>query len=275
VIAPRTSIILPTYNAGDTLRESVESALAQTVGDFELLVVDDGSRVPAAETLAGISDARLTVIRLPRNRGVARARNIAVREARAPLLSQLDADDAWEPDYLEHILPCFDRPGVGLAYANATVLGNPDFATYVDDPAAQPVDTFPTLSRRNPAPATTVTMRADAVRAVGGYATWFYAGTDYHLYLKLAAAGWRFAYVDRLLARYRAPGLTGGITSNRTHAARSELAMWMGFGLRHPRLPLDRRRLLPTALRGYLRQVPAARRALRRVSRDLSPEAHN
>jgi glycosyltransferase involved in cell wall biosynthesis len=268
VTPPRTSVILPAWNAEATLREAVESALAQTVADFEMVVVDDGSRLPATECLAGLDDRRVRVIRLPRNRGVARARNAALKIARAPLVSQLDADDAWEPDYLERILPSFERPEVGLAYANAVVLGNPDFATYVDDPAAQPVDTFPALARRNPIPATTVTMRTAAVRAAGGYSTWFYAGTDYHLYLKLAAAGWRFAYVDRLLARYRAPELTGGITSNRRRAARSELAMWAAFAARHPRLPLDRGRLLRRAVRRYARQVPAAQRAVRTVRGD-------
>src|SRR5205085_10516848 len=78
VTRPRASIVLPAWNAGETLGESVASALAQTMGDFELLVVDDGSEVPAATTLAEVDDPRLRLITLPRNRGVARARNLAV-----------------------------------------------------------------------------------------------------------------------------------------------------------------------------------------------------
>jgi glycosyltransferase involved in cell wall biosynthesis len=265
--APRTSIILPAYNAEDTLRESVESALAQTVGDFELIVVDDASRIPAAEVIDGVGDERIRIIRFDENRRVAAARNTAIAAARAPLLSQLDADDAWEPGYLETILPCFDSDEVGLAYANATVLGNPEAATYVAEPARQPIDTFPDLAEGNPVPATTVTMRADAVRAVGGYASWIWAGTDYHLYLKLAAAGWRFAYVDELLARYRAPDITGGMTANRKRAARSELKMWIGFSMRHPLLPMRRHRRVWRAARRAARETPAAQRmhsALRR-----------
>jgi glycosyltransferase involved in cell wall biosynthesis len=267
VTGPRTSVILPVYNAEETLRESVESALAQTVGDFELIVVDDASTVPAADVLEGIDDHRIRMIRLEQNRGVAAARNFAIGKARAPLLSQLDADDAWEPRYLEAILPCFESERVGLAYANATVLGNPDFSTYVADRKAQPVSGFPALAEGNPIPATTVTMRADAVRAVGGYARWFWAGSDYHMYLKLAAAGWDFAYVDELLARYRAPDITGGMTSKRSRAARSELKMWIGFSLRHPRLPLGRHRRIWNALRRNARETGVARRVHSAVTR--------
>src|SRR5689334_2967553 len=116
---------MPAYNAHATVRESVESALAQTVPDLEVIVVDDASDPPIVEALTGVRDERLRVIRHERNRKAPAARNTALRAARAPLVSQLDADDTWEPDYLENVLPRFDDPAIGLTYTNAYVDGGP------------------------------------------------------------------------------------------------------------------------------------------------------
>ena len=235
---------MPAYRAELTVREAVESVLAQTMGDLELLVVDDASPVPVRDALAGVEDPRLRVIRRTRNGGPAAARNTALRYARATLVSQLDADDMWEPDYLEHVLPEFDQATIGLAYANARILGHPTgHDTYIFDPAPHPIDRFPKLAEQNPVPALTATMRASAVRAVGGYARWLPMAQDYHLYLKLAAAGWRFAYVDRKLARFRWPEPTRGRTYDRRRHELYELRMWTAFALRHPGIPGPKRQV--------------------------------
>ena len=103
--APRTTVMMPCYEAETMLRGAVDSVLSQTVGDLELVVVDDGSTVPVAEVLEDIRDPRLRIIRHAGNRGLSAARNTALAAARAPLVSQLDADDLWEPEYLESVLP--------------------------------------------------------------------------------------------------------------------------------------------------------------------------
>ena len=122
---PRTSVLMPAYRANATIRESVDSALAQTVGDLEVIVVDDGSPEPVADALADVRDPRLRLLRHDRNRKAPAARNTALRAARAPLVSQLDADDLWHPEYLENVLPRFDDPGVGLVYTNCDDRGAP------------------------------------------------------------------------------------------------------------------------------------------------------
>jgi glycosyltransferase involved in cell wall biosynthesis len=233
---------MPAYRAEATVRESVESVLAQSVSDLELIVVDDASPVPVEEVLDGIRDERLTVVRRRRNGGPAAARNTALQHARAPLVSQLDADDVWEHDYLEHVLPRFEEPGVGLVYANAQISGHPTgHDTYIFDPRPHPIDRFPKLAEQNPVPALTATMRADAVRAVGGYARWLPMAQDYHLYLKLAAAGWRFVYVDRKLACFRWPEATRGHTFDKRRHEHYQLRMWAAFALRHPLTPGPKR----------------------------------
>jgi glycosyltransferase involved in cell wall biosynthesis len=226
------------YNAEETLREAVESVLAQTLAELELIVADDGSVIPVSEVLADLTDPRVRIVRRVRNGGAGRARNSALAVARAPFVSQLDADDIWEPEYLESVLPEFGDPAVGLAYANATILGHPEgHDDYIGDPSIHPRDRFPDLAVANPIPSPTVTMRRDAVRRVGGYARRLRSVEDWHLYMRLAAAGWRFAYVDRRLARYRWPTAERGTSYDVRSLGRKATAAVTVIALRHPRLP--------------------------------------
>jgi glycosyltransferase involved in cell wall biosynthesis len=222
----------------------VESALAQTESRLELIVVDDGSRVPVTHVIGDIRDPRLRVLRHRRNRGPSAARNTALAVAHAPLVSQLDADDMWEPEYLETVLPRFEDPQVGLVYANATILGHPGgLDAYIVHPEVHPIDRFPKIAEQNPVPALTATMRTQAVRAVGAYAPWLWGVEDYHLYLKLAAAGWRFAYLHRRLARYRWPEPGRGVSYDHRRRELQELRMWLAFTVRHPATPGPRRQV--------------------------------
>ena len=235
---------MPAHDAGATIREAVDSVLGQTVSELELLVVDDGSAEPLRDALGDVQDPRLRLLRHSRRAGVSAARNTALAAARAPLISQLDADDRWEPDYLEWVLPRFEDESVGLVYADAHVVGAPAGRTgFVTDRARHPVNGVPSLAKgRNPIVAPTVTIRTGAARAAGGYATWLYGGSDLYLYLQLAEAGWRFAYVDRRLATYRWPR-TGSLAHPSRRRSRADVKLWAAFALRHPLVPGVARRL--------------------------------
>lgn len=247
----RTSVLMPAYRSEGTIRQAAESVLAQTAGDLELIVVDDCSPVPARDALAGIRDPRLRILRRQRNGGPGRARNSGLAAARAPLISQLDADDMWEPGYLERVLPRFGDERVGLVYTNARILDHPTgHDDYIGDGSIHPRDGFPELLDANPIPAPTVTARAAAVRAVGGWSRWLRFVADYNLYLKLAAAGWRFDYVDEQLARYRWPGPGGGLGYDHRRSARWRLGMAVAFACSHPGTE--------GVWRALARQVPAA-----------------
>lgn len=242
---PRTSVIMAAYNAVPAeLSEAVDSVLGQTVSDLELIVVDDGSDEPVADLLEGHGDERLRIVRHPMNRGLSAARNTALRLARAPLVSHLDSDDAWEPGYLEHVLPRFEDPGVGLVYTNAAILDHPSgHGTYIFDPEPHPIDSFPKIAEQNPIPLLTATARTEAVRRAGGYARWLRGTQDYYLWCRLAAAGWRFVFVDRKLARYRWPSDPQSLGYDRRRVELDELLMWFSFFLRHPDRPGPRRQL--------------------------------
>jgi len=236
--------MMAAHDSHATVRESVESVLAQTVPELELIVVDDGSQVPIADALSGIRDERLRVIRRERNRGPAVARNVALREARSEFVSQLDSDDLWHPDYLESVLPRFDDPDVGLVYANVRILRHPHGREIaIVNAPRHPVDYFPDICGPCPIPSPTVTVRREAIRGVGGYARWLRAAEDHHLYVKLARAGWRFDYVDRPLATYRYPTAESGMSHDLNRVRKQSLKMWIAFMLRHPLTPGPRRQV--------------------------------
>ena len=102
---PQVSIIIPTYNRADTIVRAVDSVLAQTFTDWELIIVNDGSTDNTAELLSGL-DARVKVINQP-NGGVTVARNTGLRYATGEFFAFLDSDDQWRGYHLELCLAFF------------------------------------------------------------------------------------------------------------------------------------------------------------------------
>ncbi len=101
---PKISVIIPTFNRSNLVRRAIDSVLAQTYRDFELLVVDDHSPVPVAEALTGISDPRLHLIRHEKNSGAPKARNTGIIQSCGEYVSLLDDDDEFLPQYLERLM---------------------------------------------------------------------------------------------------------------------------------------------------------------------------
>ncbi len=270
--APCVSVLTPAYNAELTIAESVGSALAQSVSDLEVIVVDDGSDQPIASALRAIGDDRLRIVRTVRNRGVSAARNSALALARAPIVAQLDADDCWHECHLEGLLAALSDPAVGLAYANAEVRGHPKgFDRWIElcgsrverrravtGSRVHPVNDLADLYFGNPIPSPAVAMRTAAVRTVGAYPEWLKVGEDYLLYLRLRRAGWRFSYVDRLSAIYRWPDSSRGATFNRRRSARQQVKLFAALALTSPDEPAIRARLTSELIDVLLTHVPGS-----------------
>lgn len=97
------SVIIPLYNKQDSIAKTIQSVLNQTILDFELIVVDDGSTDNSLAVVQGIEDPRIRIIHKD-NGGVCSARNIGIRSARGHYVALLDADDLWDQDYLKEQL---------------------------------------------------------------------------------------------------------------------------------------------------------------------------
>jgi len=97
---PRVTVLLPVHNGAHHLREAVDSILAQTLGDFELLIVDDASEDDSVAVVESIPDPRIRLIRSERRIRLAGALNLGLREAAGELVARMDADDVSLPERL-------------------------------------------------------------------------------------------------------------------------------------------------------------------------------
>lgn len=105
---PFFSVVIPLYNKRNYVAAAIESVLAQTFGDFELLIVDDASTDGSAAVAKTFPDDRIRVISHERNKGLSATRNTGIREANADYVAFLDADDTWKPAFLETISQLID-----------------------------------------------------------------------------------------------------------------------------------------------------------------------
>lgn len=109
------SVIMPAWNAQDTIAESIESVLAQTYGKFQFIIVNDGSTDGTARVINRYAaDSRLRVLTNQRPTGAAHARNVALDAAEGRFISFCDSDDLWHPQKLERQLRIMEQLGAAL-----------------------------------------------------------------------------------------------------------------------------------------------------------------
>lgn len=110
------SIIMPSYNTGGYIKKSVESVLAQTYENWELIIVDDCSTDNTDEVIAQLSDPRIRYLKNEKNSGAAVSRNKALREAKGRWIAFLDSDDLWAPEKLEKQIQFMKRNEYHFSY---------------------------------------------------------------------------------------------------------------------------------------------------------------
>src|SRR6188474_1008516 len=118
---PKVSVVIPVFNRPAAVRRAIDSVLAQTVQDFEIIVVDDGSTDGTAAAVTAIQDPRITLVKHDQRRGGSAARNSGIRASIAPYVAFLDSDDEWLPSKLERQLEVFEngKEDLGLVYTGA------------------------------------------------------------------------------------------------------------------------------------------------------------
>lgn len=203
---PAVSVITPAYNVAPYIAETIESVLAQTFGDFELIVVDDGS---SDETFAITSgyvrrDRRVRLLRQS-NSGISAARNYALRVASGPQVAILDGDDAWVPRYLECQMAILnEHPEVDIVTGNAWFLGGP-----LDGQSARPwpdlrsLPSLGSLLEDETAVFIMSVFRRRVYETVGGFDESLRTNEDYDFWIRAALAGCRFWRNDEPLGFYR------------------------------------------------------------------------
>ena len=183
--APRVSVILPAYNAEGAVRRAIDSVLAQTMPDFELLVIDDGSEDGTGDVVRAVEDARIRYVRRP-HAGLPQTLNAGLAEARAPVVAVQDADDWSAPQRLERQLAVLD------ARAEVAVVGSrmpevdADGRELTARAPFEAGDAYHVLMRFNPISNPSSAYRREVVAALGGYDRRYGCAPEYDLWLRVS-----------------------------------------------------------------------------------------
>jgi glycosyltransferase involved in cell wall biosynthesis len=203
---PTVSVVMPVYNTEAFLADAIDSILAQTLTDWELICVDDGSSDCSLDVLRRYerADPRIRAISRP-NTGVARARNDGMALARARYIAAMDSDDVALMDRLRRQVNYMESHPACVGLGAAVRIVGPDLMPIKEELPALDHETIDrrALAGNGAAIRQPVAIfRTDAVRQVGGYRDELLAQEDTDLYLRLAEIG-RLANLPDLLLLYR------------------------------------------------------------------------
>ncbi|MFT3857421.1 MAG: glycosyltransferase family 2 protein [Aquabacterium sp.] len=194
------SVVIPLYNKADTIVRAVRSVQAQTCQDWELIVVDDGSKDEGASLVEALGDPRIRVIR-QRNAGVSVARNTGIAQARHEWVALLDADDYWAEQHLARLVLLQQRfPKAAMLASTYICLDDMGqmrpipvdarFRSAPDAMAAIPDFFADAVAQQHIAVhSSSVMVPRDLCLKVGGFPPGITAGEDQVMWARLACAG--------------------------------------------------------------------------------------
>jgi glycosyltransferase involved in cell wall biosynthesis len=299
---PAVSVIMPALNMAPWIRESIDSILAQSCGDWELIVVDDGSTDEGPDIVSAYSaeDARIRMVRHADggSHGASASRNLGLEQARGAFIALLDADDVWHENKLQDQLEIMRlHPDIGVVYGRTEWWHSwQERATERDEipqlglRAGEPMPGHVLLERfiRNAVqlPCTcSVLMRRSAVELAGGFVDEFrYVYTDQVFFAKLFLAT-KALPVDRCWDRYRRRrDSSSSLTPAELREARLRFLDWLTTYLQQhgmDRLPIARTARseirwtsAPASLqrvRRFINRIPGRLQRLRDALRPADP----
>jgi glycosyltransferase involved in cell wall biosynthesis len=219
---PTVSVIVPTFNRAAILKETLDSILAQTFPDFELIVVDNESTDDTEALVRSFNDGRIRYFRHPNGGVVAVNRNFGMRVAHGEYLAFCDDDDQWMKGKLARQLEVFRRDeGLGLVCTNAVNFDGQRERGLRVTRRIRPADlSFEGLSRGSYIVNSSVMVRRKTIEDVGPMdeSREIFTGEDFELWLRIARR-YRIAFLNEPLVRYRIhPSAHGQIQSTRMKA---------------------------------------------------------
>lgn len=212
--SPLVSVVIPAYNHGAYLEDTIASALAQSWRDFEIVVVDDGSSDNTREVVASFGDAVRYVWQ--QNRGMAGARNTGIREARGEIISFLDDDDLWKPSHLSQALAALHgRPAAAACHTGWQIIDSagvrlPQLSTRT----VPPEQLCDALLDGGFFPPCSVTVRRFCFERLGMFDENLQGYADWDMWLRVSGV-YPFLGIPMVSVFYRVHG--GGLSSNIDH----------------------------------------------------------
>lgn len=189
-IKPTVSVIIPTFNRGETIEHAIQSVCRQTYAPMEIIVIDDGSFDDTSKKILEMEDDRIIYHALPENKGVSYARNVGVSMAKGEWIAFQDSDDLWREDKLEkQVEYAMKHPGYHLIYSsylmhrlNGDEVIVPNEGFYGEREG----NLFETILVNNVVGAPTMFMKKTSFEHLGGFRTELRCLEDWDLVLRYA-----------------------------------------------------------------------------------------
>lgn len=203
---PVVSVLIPAYNAEKYLSETIQSVLEQTFTDYEIVIIDDGSRDGTERVVRSFSDPRIRFFR-KENGGPASARNVGLKMAQGKWIAFLDSDDLWLPEKLDiQIKVATEHPSAGLIYSDCVRFGEKgleEVRSTIFRPGSGNVF-WKLISEGNFIGTLTVIAKREILLACSGFdeSPEIQGSEDYDLWIRVAYLQELF-YIPKVLAKYR------------------------------------------------------------------------
>ncbi|MES2592728.1 MAG: glycosyltransferase [Bacteroidota bacterium] len=215
---PKVSVLMPVYNTAPFLKEAIESILAQTYQDFELIIINDGSTDNSPAIIKEFKDSRIKFINNERNLGIIKTRNNGLIVSRGVYIVCMDSDDVSQPTRIEKQVRYLDSHPEVAVIASKLVLINEkgeEQGYWDDDYNCETVEQIKhTLPIINCIGQPTVMIRSDVVKQIG-YNKSFVSNEDWGLWLAILSKGLVIAKLDEVLLKYRIHSTGATVTANR------------------------------------------------------------
>lgn len=205
------SVVIPLYNTEQFIQRAVQSVLGQTVQDFEVIVIDDGSIDSSYQKVLEMNDSRIKVIR-QKNQGVSVARNKGIEQASSSLVAFLDADDEWRPNFLEKMCTLISQ------FPDCVLFGSGYETSRTDGLIWHTKECFPIdwsgiipnyirIMKFYPFFTSSVVIRKTILNEIGGFPVGVKFGQDVATWLRCSLVG-KIAYINQPLVIYHKDGLS-------------------------------------------------------------------
>ncbi|MBF0427590.1 MAG: glycosyltransferase family 2 protein [Magnetococcales bacterium] len=200
------SVVIPSYNHGHLIGRTLRSVLDQSYDNFEVIVVDNHSQDQTDQVVHSFADSRIRLLKIHNNGVIAASRNLGIQDSRGEWIAFLDSDDWWTKDKLQC---CVDHmmEGVDLIYHDLVCFRDPPSWFGVKRMRFRQVQNpvlVDLLVNGNAIANSSVVVRKVVMECVGGFneSRELVASEDFHVWLKIAHAGYRFVYIPEDLGYY-------------------------------------------------------------------------
>jgi len=218
------SIITPSYNSAKFIKQCIESVIAQTYTNWEMLIVDDYSSDNSLQILKKYNDKRIQLIELDKNVGASESRNVAIRKAKGKYIAFLDSDDLWEPQKLEKQISFMETEDIAFSFSTYQPMSDDESKLYSIIHAPKIV-TYSSYLKKTIIGCLTVVI--DREKTGGFEMPNIRSSHDMALWLLIMRRGFDAYGLDENLARYRIVSTSN--TANKWRAAKDVWKVYRQF----------------------------------------------